>query len=29
MLTTERDAFKRQRYQDCIDAVARLRKKYG
>ena len=29
MLTTERDPFKRQRYQDCIDAVARLRKKYG
>ena len=29
MLTTERDALKRQRYQDCIDAVARLRKKYG
>lgn len=29
MLTTERDAYKRQRYQDCIDAVARLRKKYG
>jgi len=29
MLTTERDAFKRQRYQDCIDAVARLRKKHG
>lgn len=29
MLTTERDASKRQRYQDCIEAVARLRKKYG
>lgn len=29
MLTTERDPFKRQRYQDCIDAVARLRKKHG
>jgi uncharacterized tellurite resistance protein B-like protein len=29
LLTTERDPFKRQRYQDCIDAVARLRKKYG
>lgn len=29
MLTTERDAAKRQRYQDCIEAVARLRKKYG
>lgn len=29
MLTTERDPFKRQRYQECIDAVARLRKKYG
>jgi DnaJ-domain-containing protein 1 len=29
MLTTERDPAKRQRYQDCIEAVARLRKKYG
>ncbi len=29
MLTTERDAAKRQRYQECIEAVARLRKKYG
>ena len=29
MLTTERDPAKRQRYQDCIEAVARLRKKHG
>jgi tellurite resistance protein len=29
MLTTERDPAKRQRFQDCIEAVARLRKKYG
>jgi uncharacterized tellurite resistance protein B-like protein len=29
MLTTERDPIKRKRYQDCIEAVARLRKKYG
>jgi len=29
MLTTERDASKRLRYQECIEAVARLRKKYG
>jgi len=29
LLTTERDQAKRLRYQECIEAVARLRKKYG
>lgn len=29
LLTTERDPAKRQRYQECIEAVARLRKKYA
>jgi phosphoglycolate phosphatase-like HAD superfamily hydrolase len=29
LLTTERDQAKRLRYQECIEAVARLRKKYA
>lgn len=29
MLTVERDPAKRKRYQECIEAIARLRKKYG
>jgi len=29
LLTIERDPAKRKRYQECIDAIARLRKKYG
>jgi len=28
-LNSEKDPIKRQRYQDCIDAAARLKKKYG
>jgi uncharacterized tellurite resistance protein B-like protein len=29
LLAIERDPVKRKRYQECIDAIARLRKKYG
>jgi len=29
LLTIERDPAKRKRYQECIEAIARLRKKYG